>query len=240
MYYVYYYLRRDGVTPYYVGKGKGDRAWRTHKRKNGAEIKPDDPSRIQIVKDNLSEAEAFELEKQLIKQHELKENGGLLVNLTYGGEGASQSKELRQHRSQALKGKPKPPRTETHKLNLQKAAAKRRGVPNPKTSKGLKEWHATNPDRSEPISKQSASLRRWYQTADKSAKAWNTWHTRYLQDYNEYSKAIELLQEHPIAHVARQTKFERDTLRKLKTQAHGVYKHFPELLQILLRNCTNQ
>ena len=138
---------------------------------------------------------------------------------------------MREQWSKAKKGIPKPPRTEEHIRNHKLASEARRGVPNTKTAQGLKEWYASNPDRSETIAKQSASLKEWYKTADKEAKAWNTWHTRYKQDYNEYARAITLLQEYPIADVARQVKFQRDTLRKLKNQAHGVYKHFPELLQ---------
>lgn len=230
IYYVYQYVRED-QTPYYIGKGKDDRAWVSHRRSNGAEIKPKDKSRIQILKDNLTEQEAFNLETELIQKYELKENGGLLVNMTYGGEGRTPGKELREHLSKKLTGKKKPPRTKEHKKNHAKAMAKRRGTSNTKTAQGLKEWYATNPDRSKAIAKQSASLKEWYNTIDKEAKAWNTWHTRYKQDYNEYARAIRLLQEYPIVEVARQVKFQRDTLRKLKNQAHGVYTHFPELLQ---------
>jgi|TARA_B100001094_G_scaffold315914_1_gene356478 hypothetical protein len=230
IYYVYQYVRED-QTPYYIGKGKDDRAWVSHCRSNGAEIKPKDNSRIQILKENLTEQEAFALETELIQKYELKENGGLLVNMTYGGEGRTPGKELREDLSKKLTGKKKPPRTEEHIRNHKLAAERRRGTSNPKTAQGLKEWYATNPDRSETIAKQSASLKEWYKTADKETKAWNTWHTRYKQDYNEYARAIMLLKELSISEVEKKVKFQRDTLRKLKNQAHGVYKHFPELLQ---------
>ena len=239
IYYVYQYVRED-QTPYYIGKGKDDRAWASHRRSNGAEIKPKDKSRIQILKNNLTEQEAFDLETELIRKYELKENGGLLVNMTYGGEGGTPSQELREHWSKVKKGIPKPPRTEEHRRNHARAMSKRKGTSNSKTAQGLKEWYATNPDRSETIAKQSASIKEWYKTADKETKAWNTWHTRYKQDYNEYALAIRLLQEYPIVEVERQVKFQRDTLRKLKKQDHGVYKHFPELLQFSQHNCTVQ
>ena len=44
-YYVYLYLRNDG-TPYYVGKGIRDRAWKNHRRNGKGIHTPSDPKRI--------------------------------------------------------------------------------------------------------------------------------------------------------------------------------------------------
>jgi hypothetical protein len=84
-YYVYQYLRADN-TPYYVGKGTGNRAYL-----NGRSTpKPPQVERIQIVKDNLTEDEAFALECKLIAKYGRKDIGtGILRNLTAGGEGVS-------------------------------------------------------------------------------------------------------------------------------------------------------
>ena len=211
IYYVYEYLRED-MTPYYVGKGCNNR-WQ---EKHNVPIPPKE--RVRFVAENLSEQDAFDLEIELIAKYGLKSEGGILVNMTYGGEGGTPSQEMRDHMSRVLTGRKKPPRTEEHKRNHAKAMARRRGTSNTKTAQGLKEWYATNPDRSETIAKQSASLKEWYKTADKEAKAWNTWHTRYKQDYNEYARAITLLQELSISEVEKQVKFQRDTLRKFFTQ----------------------
>jgi len=87
MFYVYTYLREDG-SPYYVGKGSGDRAY---KKWNKKDIKPPkDQTRIIIVEDNLDEQSAFDLEIKLIAQYGRKDLGtGILHNKTNGGEGSS-------------------------------------------------------------------------------------------------------------------------------------------------------
>lgn len=98
-YYVYEYLREDG-TPYYVGKGTGFRAYAKRP------YKPNDKSRIRIIKDSLTEDEAFNLEKELIMMYGRKDLGtGILKNKTEGGEGGSKSEATRKKLSEARKGK---------------------------------------------------------------------------------------------------------------------------------------
>ena len=86
MYYVYSYLRED-YSPYYVGKGKGIR----YKKKKSFEIKPPkDNTRVKILKANLTEEDAFALEKLYILMFGRKDLGtGILRNRTDGGEGCS-------------------------------------------------------------------------------------------------------------------------------------------------------
>ena len=104
-YYVYKYVREDG-TPYYIGKGCNNRINEAH------DVGMPPKERRVIIKDALTEAKAFEMEINLIKEYGRKDLGtGILRNLTDGGEGGSgviQSLETRQKRSQSLKGKSRP------------------------------------------------------------------------------------------------------------------------------------
>jgi len=82
-FYTYLWLRDDG-TPYYAGKGKGNRAF----TKGSHRVKcPKDSSQI-IVQEWLSEEDAFDAEKFLIAYYGRLDLGtGCLRNLTDGGEG---------------------------------------------------------------------------------------------------------------------------------------------------------
>jgi len=118
-YYTYAYLRED-KTPYYIGKGKGNRLY----KKGSRVFAPPPKNRIIFLKQNLTEEEAFKHEVYMIAVFGRKDLGtGILLNRTDGGEGVSgalrsdetrkkiseanknQSKETRRKRSEAQKGK---------------------------------------------------------------------------------------------------------------------------------------
>jgi hypothetical protein len=85
-FYTYAYLREDR-TPYYIGKGKGNRAF--IKNRKGAKS-PKDITRIIFLKQNITEEEAFKHEKYMIAVFGRKDLGtGILYNRTDGGEGSS-------------------------------------------------------------------------------------------------------------------------------------------------------
>lgn len=135
-FYVYHYLREDG-SPYYIGKGVGNRCY---DKRHSVNIPPN-RSMIVLVGTNLTEQEAFQLEKSEILKFGRKDNQtGILRNKTDGGEGASGSKRTVHqkqmigdfHRGKTLSeetrkkvglsslGRKHPPRTEEFKNNLSK------------------------------------------------------------------------------------------------------------------------
>ena len=103
-YYTYAYLRED-KTPYYIGKGKGNREY---KRSRNDIRPPKDKSRVIYLKQNLTEEEAFKHEIYMIAVFGRKDLGtGILRNKTDGGEGVSGrilSQESRRKISEANKG----------------------------------------------------------------------------------------------------------------------------------------
>ena len=85
-YILYYYLREDFSSPFYVGYGRPRRINSRHSRRNGAEILPSRERRW-IVKSGLTKEEAIELEIKHIALWKRECDGGVLLNQNLGGEG---------------------------------------------------------------------------------------------------------------------------------------------------------
>ena len=99
IYYTYAYLRKDG-TPYYIGKGKKDRAYQNTHTVNV----PKNKNRILFLKTGLSEEEAYKHEKYMIFVLGRKNNKtGMLRNLTSGGEGNDFWKDKKRSKEDRLK-----------------------------------------------------------------------------------------------------------------------------------------
>lgn len=110
-YYIYAYLREfdsktaKAGTPYYIGKGKGKRAW----VKDRIIPPPTNKSFILILEKNLTEIGALALERKLIAWWGRIDTGsGILRNQTDGGDGSSGrecSTETRLKISKSLQGR---------------------------------------------------------------------------------------------------------------------------------------
>lgn len=90
-YYVYLHKEVPSGRVFYVGKGIGRRAWETGRRSNAWKehiASLQNGWEVEIVESDLSEAEAFDLERQLIDQYGGSSHvGGTLTNIAMGGEG---------------------------------------------------------------------------------------------------------------------------------------------------------
>ena len=76
IYYIYAYLRKSNGTPYYIGKGSRNRAFRKH----NVSV-PKDKTKIVFLETNLSEIGAFALERIYIKWYGRKDNGSKWTNI---------------------------------------------------------------------------------------------------------------------------------------------------------------
>ena len=123
MYYVYLWLREDR-TPYYVGKGKGYRAYQKHII--GC---PPPKDRVIIVKEFKDENESYFFEEWLIQVYGRKSDGGILLNTSIGGQKSSSKYKSESEYSKIRKNQ----NTKYKQSNKGKETQKK--------------WNALNPER---------------------------------------------------------------------------------------------
>ena len=134
-FYVYLHIRLDNMTPFYVGKGHGNRAYDLDRSDFHNSVRDEYDCKVVIIKDKLTESQAFRLEKRMIEYYVLTLGYGIpikgydnydhdlpyLTNFTWGGEGTSGiklSEETKLKMSESHKGKQF---SEEHKQNLREA-----------------------------------------------------------------------------------------------------------------------
>lgn len=126
VYYVYVHKREDTKDIFYVGKGKGRRAWSKGRRsKWWTRIAEKYGYSVERVKDELEEGDAFDLERLTIRRY--KESGSALCNISSGGEGKSCAKPMsvegRQRWRAAVVGRKMPEETKA-KISATKLSKK--------------------------------------------------------------------------------------------------------------------
>jgi len=128
-YYVYTHLNPQSKEIFYVGIGKGNRAWNqwagrnkfwgNYVNKYGFEV--------EIIAENITRNQAGKIEIELIAHLGRRqiEEGGTLVNRSLGGDGGSggytHTEEWKRHQSEKRLGKKKKPLSQEAKEKLSKA-----------------------------------------------------------------------------------------------------------------------
>ncbi len=157
IFYVYVHRKSDNNDVFYIGKGKGKRAYSRHGRsvwwkstvaKHGFTC--------EIVEKGLSEQSAFDLEIELIKFY--RECGYKLCNMTDGGQGMSgniASAETRAKLSARFKGR------ELSEEWRNKLSISRKGwIPSEETRQKLREHNLGKTQSKETIDKRREKLKR--------------------------------------------------------------------------------
>lgn len=123
-YYVYEHIRKDNNTVFYVGKGRGRRAYNSKRNSHHDRIADKYGYTVRIIKDNLTEEEAYALEQETICDYVFNKGYGIdieglrkndsiyqLSNHTLGGDGtygAVHTEEWCKQHSEDMKGEKNP------------------------------------------------------------------------------------------------------------------------------------
>lgn len=122
IYYVYEHIRLDKMEPFYIGKGKGERAYELYRNYHHDAITDEYGHAVVIIADNLTEEEAYWLERDTIEDYVFNLGYGIdikghddydhklphLTNMNWGGigvcSGIKHSEEHNKKISESMKG----------------------------------------------------------------------------------------------------------------------------------------
>lgn len=129
IYYVYEHIRLDKMEPFYIGKGKGERVYDLYRNDHHDAITDKYGHAVVIIADNLTEEEAYWLERDTIEDYVFNLGYGIdieghkdydhelphLTNMNWGGRGVTSGmhhseetkRKIGEKNSEALKGKNK-------------------------------------------------------------------------------------------------------------------------------------
>lgn len=124
-YYVYEHIRDDTGKCFYVGKGHGKRAYQKSRNEHHDRVTNKTSFTIKIIKDNLTEEEAYKLEREVIEDYVFnkkygidiigynnnKDENGHLTNHSFGGDGSYgmvHSEEWKHQHSKDMVGEKNP------------------------------------------------------------------------------------------------------------------------------------
>ena len=166
-FYVYAHIRLDKMETFYIGKGKGERAYDLERNDHHDNISNEYGHAVIIIEDNLTEDEAYWLERDIIEDYVFNLGYGIdikgyddynhelphLTNMNWGGRGVTSGikhseetkRKIGEKNSKALKGKK---HSEEHKKKIGEA---HKGKPSP--NKGKKASEETKRKMSEASSK---------------------------------------------------------------------------------------
>lgn len=164
----YTYIWRDAAgVPFYVGKGKGKRAYNTRQRSSEfKDIFEQGGCLVEIVDWFIHESQAHAHEVELIELYGRRELGGTLVNKTDGGEGLSgASAEVRNKISMAAKATWSDPDFRS-KIAIRRSGLKRSSA----ARLNMTAAQSSRFEKAEERLRISATLRKHYESAEAREK----------------------------------------------------------------------
>ena len=187
-FYVYEHIRLDNNTCFYVGKGKGKRSDIVSRNEHHDRISKKYGHAVVIIADNLTEEEAFNLERETIEDYVFNLGYGIdiegyrdfsnkkyLTNCTWGGEGSSGynfSEDIKMKISNSLKGNIVSEETKKKQSNSQK-----------------ERWKNTSNERKEELRNIfSKNVKKYWDNVDKEAKKERFKHVSETRIKNETAK----------------------------------------------------